>query len=511
MLEQKLAEASQAARKKRLKLGLFLFGATAFSALFLFGVIRLDFGALGIGSDARTEVVESDPAISFENAVVQESTQSAQSIDRPIQAAPTSSDAPDNEVATENPADREAFKSALSAFDQDIRPAIETDGFTAWDNAASIEILAKRDEAMSAFSVGEYASALIKVGAAADQSKKKITAFEDAYNKAFQDADIAYQAEDVALAELNITEALRLKPDATAATELKTQIDRLPKVLSLIKESVTARIENDLQREAILLREIIDLDLTREEQKARLATVNATISESRFSSYISRGMAGVEQRDLKTAETNHRKAESLYKSRDAVKLLSSQVASLKLELGAEELVKKGIAASTSDDWEKAATYFIGARKVLPDNKEALDGHMLASKIINLQKLTAKHLANPERLSNESVVASVEVMLEEAKVFSDFSTSLKVRSQELAAFVIVYSTPVPVQVVSDGVTQVSVRGVGQVGQTTGRTINLKPGTYSFEGKRPGYISTLIKVEIAPGAAGITVEVICDEPI
>ncbi len=520
MLEQKLAEASQAAQKRRLKITLLFFGAAAFVALFLVGFIRLDLGALGLGSTLSSDTTS--------DTTLQSSVDQPTSVASPgpgingagkasptplLTPLPTTTGerTPGVSGTAQDPADREAFKKALTSFDQDVRPLIESDGFKAWDNAATIEILEKREEATSAFSVGDYTSALSRLQNGTDSANDKLAAYEEAYDTAFQDADIAYQSEDAELAQLKITQALRLKPNALAAQELKTQIDRLPKVLSLINEAVTARVENDLQREAGLLKEIIELDPTREEQKSRLATINTIISESRFASYISNGMASVEQRDLKTAETNLRKAEALYKTRDAVKLLSSQVATLKRELNAEALVKKGIAASSADDWEKAATYFIGARKVLPDNKEATDGHLLASKIIDLKKQTTKHLSNPARLSNLAVVTAVEALLEETKVFGDFSSSLKARSQELAAFLIVYSTPVKVMVVSDGVTQVSVRGVGQVGQTTGRIISLKPGTYSFEGKRPGYVSTLIKVEIAPGAEGVTVEVICDEPI
>ncbi|MDA8637732.1 hypothetical protein N9L49_03865 [Rhodospirillales bacterium] len=525
MLEQKLAEASQAAHKRRLKTALIFFGAAAFIALFLVGFIRLDLGVLGVQSNSSSETASTpDQQSSSEQHSGNASTsvdQAASSVTPNIETngtgqilpapLPTDDQLNDSSATAQNPADRETFKKALTAFDQDVRPLIESDGFKAWDNAAVIDILEKREEATSAFSVGDYTSALSRLQSGTDSAADKLDNYEAAFDTAFQDADIAYQSEDVETAQLKITEALRLKPNSAAAQQLKTQIDRLPKVLSLINEAVTARVENDLQREAKFLKEIIELDPTREDQKNRLATVNTTISESRFASYISNGMAGVERRDLKTAETNLRKAEALFKSRDAVTLLSSQVATLKRELNAEALVEKGIAASAADDWDQAAAYFVGARKVLPDNKEALDGHLLASKIIDLKKQTAKHLSNPARLSNQSVMTTVEALIEDTKVFGDFSPSLKARSQELAAFLIVYSTPVEVTVVSDGVTQVSVRGIGQVGRTTGRTINLKPGTYSFEGKRPGYVSTLIKVDIAPGAEGITVEVICDEPI
>ena len=75
----------------------------------------------------------------------------------------------------------------------------------------------------------------------------------------------------------------------------------------------------------------------------------------------------------------------------------------------------------------------------------------------------------------------------------------------------YSTKVQVKVVSNGVTNISVRGVGKVGLTNEKTIDLKPGKYMFEGKRTGYRSKLIQVEVLPNAESIVVEILSDERI
>ena len=55
-----------------------------------------------------------------------------------------------------------------------------------------------------------------------------------------------------------------------------------------------------------------------------------------------------------------------------------------------------------------------------------------------------------------------------------------------------------------------RGVGRIGRTLEKTISLKPGLYSFEGKRTGYRSKLIEVAVkAGGGAPLEVRVVCDE--
>ncbi|MEQ8938939.1 MAG: hypothetical protein RLT30_09585, partial [Gammaproteobacteria bacterium] len=71
--------------------------------------------------------------------------------------------------------------------------------------------------------------------------------------------------------------------------------------------------------------------------------------------------------------------------------------------------------------------------------------------------------------------------------------------------------VDVVVKSDNKTNVLVRGVGIVGMTDSKTIQLKPGSYKFEGKREGYKSKLIDVLVPYDKNQMQLTVVCDEPI
>ena len=52
---------------------------------------------------------------------------------------------------------------------------------------------------------------------------------------------------------------------------------------------------------------------------------------------------------------------------------------------------------------------------------------------------------------------------------------------------------------------------KVGLINEKVIDLKPGTYTFEGKRIGYRSKLIQVDIPPNLGGIVVKISSDERI
>ena len=82
---------------------------------------------------------------------------------------------------------------------------------------------------------------------------------------------------------------------------------------------------------------------------------------------------------------------------------------------------------------------------------------------------------------------------------------------MSDIVAAYDTKVAVRILSDGQTKISVRGVGQVGATLDRTIELRPGSYTFEGVRAGFRSKLMKVDIPPGTEEIVLEIYLDERI
>ena len=65
--------------------------------------------------------------------------------------------------------------------------------------------------------------------------------------------------------------------------------------------------------------------------------------------------------------------------------------------------------------------------------------------------------------------------------------------------------------SDNHTHISVRGVGEVGVVEKKSIRLKPGVYTFEGKRSGFRSRLLNVEIGLYQTSVDVELICNEQI
>ena len=527
MLEEKIVEESKRASRGALQVGAIFVVSAGLVALFLLDIIRINFENLGISSNTATlqsntsmkppvrvelpephteAVVHGDAGVSAPHLKSAPSSQVMETLDN---IRPTT--APLSITVSSDAAKRHKFKEKVRAFDRQYRDEVVTELFGSWHKLAKETILANYDRALSAFAAANYDVAIAAIDAAAVDAANELEARAVAFELALSEAGSAYSNDDVDLAEINIDRALQIDPDSPAALNIKAAIEKLPEIQDLQKRASIARLENNLEREAVLLRGVLELDSKRSEIEDRLNHVVAAIAEMKFLQAIDNGVHAVEKRDLRGAANALEVAEDLYKLREEANLLRKQVALLRVEVEVEALIGRGMEASRQDKWVQAFKHFSNAAEKLPGSKDAIDGKTLSSTLLDFHARLDRHLAAPERLSASNVAQELRGIIDEAIVYKAFSPSLVGKVSSLEQSLSAYSSQVPVWVVSDGNTQVSVRGVGRIGKTTGRTIKLKPGTYLFEGKRLGYRSKIVEFKVLEGNGQVTVEVVCDERV
>ena len=122
------------------------------------------------------------------------------------------------------------------------------------------------------------------------------------------------------------------------------------------------------------------------------------------------------------------------------------------------------------------------------------------------------LARPHRLNSADIAAAALKEIERVRPVLDLSPHMQETVTALELELKKWQTEVPLRVISDGETHISVRGVGIIGTVTDRTVLLRPGTYKLEGKKKGYRNKLIEVLVSSDANVLNeVKIICDEPI
>jgi len=424
---------------------------------------------------------------------------------------------PENAVAVESTAPqddsklREQFKQQLRAYETDIAPALAEANLKAWNANSEQEINTLQDNATAAFATGDYMAALQSLARLGSLAKQVLVQRDDIFSSQFTLAEQALAADKTSEAKLHIGKALQVKSDNPEALKLAQRIDALPKILALLKKASIAHTENNPEKEYAAVVEVFKLAPDRPGLTQRKQALAEQIRENQFAPLIDHGLEQVKKRQLRAARASFDAAKRLYPGRSELHVLQEAIGKLAVSLDLGAAIRRGKAAIAQDDWLKARSVYAAAIKRHPDNKTIQDGLQLSNKLVSLHGSISNYLNRPERLSALNVAAAAQQVLDQARFFVRNSQSLAKKAAALRAMLANANVKIPVTVTSDHQTYILVRGVGKVGLTEERIIQLKPGIYTFEGVRKGYKSKLVEVRIPIGASSFGVNVICDERI
>lgn len=493
MLQEKLEQESRAVQRGRLQ---FAIGIAASIA-----VIGLAYG--GIVLLRPSDVASAPPAA---QTAPENVTKTPQATPETVRRAPA---IPADDAANE--AARDRFKLDLAAFQRALEPAVSHEDFARWDAAAQRAILDGKEMAISLFSEGAYRAAVTELAAAHTAAEQALAARTQAFDDAFAAAGAAHGGDNYDAAALAIDRALTIRPDSAPAAALKQRIDALPALLAKIEDAAVARVENNLDAERGHLEAALAIDPGRSALAPRLAEVRRLLRERRFAGHIGGGLKQVEARNLPAAQRALDAARAIYPDRAEIDVLDEKIAGLQVALLIERLTRTARAAAAGDDWVTAEQTYIQLRRLAPADRDVIDALARAQTINQLHARAARHLAAPGRLASESVAAEAGALVGAVVPWRDESPRLAAQADALAGLVAAYGVKVPVRLVSDGKTNITVRGVGIVGKITERTIELRPGQYVFEGIREGYQAVLMRIDIPPGQADLVLEIVPDERI
>jgi len=292
---------------------------------------------------------------------------------------------------------------------------------------------------------------------------------------------------------------------------LSNKIDKLPDILPLLDKANTARVGNNYEKELVLIKDIIQLVPERASAVERKRELAGIINRKNFNSNIDQSYKAIEQGNAEKAKQSLMAAKRIYPKRREIGDVTLAIQKLGKNQRLEKYQQAAQTAIAADDWVTVKQQLELALRERVDDKQIQKSLADATAIIILRNDLDQYIDNPYRLSNRLVVSTAQARIAEARPFIDVSPSLNKKTETLSRLIESMSKKVVVEIISDNQTNIIVRGVGIVGITQSKTIQLAPGRYKFEGKREGYKSKLIDVLISYDKISFRLSVICDEPI
>jgi tetratricopeptide (TPR) repeat protein len=422
-------------------------------------------------------------------------------------SAPTVS----NANITSSTSSREKFMAGLKEFEASTEPQILSKTFNDWDIVSQQKVISLKNEALTLFGSSKYDAASERLHAASQLSKEALENREKKYIQSLEEAKNSFLSNNYNDALQKIAIALKAKPSSSETLDIKKEIDTLPKYNELLNKAKTAHSENNLEAELSALLEARSIAPNKADLNAQIELISTQVNEQRFTKTIQNGLNAIAERNIKIAKTALVAAQELYPVRAETQLLNDKYKKLELEFEIENTIGEGDSASKKDDWKRALSFYKKADSLAPKRESILKKIELSESIISINSQIVSHLNSPHRLSSVNIADDASQLIANGSPLLSHSASLTKNISKLKEEIQFYTSPVPVRIISDGMTSISVRGVGQIGMVKEKIIHLKPGNYVLEGVRSGYKSKLAKINVSPTVSGRQFEISCDEQL
>jgi len=405
---------------------------------------------------------------------------------------------------------REGYLTSLRTLQTQLLPGLEALSFDQWAMDEADAIDTQKQSALDAFDEAEYDAALERIAATEAEARALLAAVPDRLDAALKAMVAAFDAGDAGEAHKQLELARWLEPTGELVREYGPRIAVLPEAVKLEQGIAVARVENRADEELIALEALLRLDPQRSEHHQRIAEIKRTQREASYTQAVARAEQALTDGDPAEARRHMGQAAQSAPARDLGFLLV-RIERLERMLALDHALARAQKAAKADRWPAAQAAFERALAIEANHKLAASGREQAKSIIAAQASLEGYVAKPLRLATPRVGQFARKQLIAFKPLLSVSPTLANLEVQVQEYLKKAQMPVNVAIQSDGATDVSVRRVGLVGKHKTKQIQLTPGRYEFEGKRRGYKSALVELEIPYGVTEIAVQVVANERI
>ncbi|HEY7776468.1 MAG TPA: hypothetical protein VIC02_07990, partial [Kineobactrum sp.] len=311
---------------------------------------------------------------------------------------------------------------------------------------------------------------------------------------------------DAALARIRL-----IQPDNPTLAQLEQRAASLEPLQALLAEAADAEAAGDLATAEQQLRAATELDEAHNRAGTELERVAQLHREQRYNQAMSEGYSALDNRQFSAAHKAFKQAGELRPNSAEVTGAIAELRSAETAAQLADLQRQGRSLEDSESWQEAAEHYARALKIDATVVFAQEGLARAEPRARLAKQLRQTLAEPGRLADAAVAASMKTLLQQASQLQPQGPLLAGQLAELEQLLRQASTPVAVTVRSDQLTDVIIQRVARLGRLSEQTLSLRPGSYTAVGSRDGYRDVRQSFTITHDQAAPDLFIACTDPI
>jgi len=334
---------------------------------------------------------------------------------------------------------------------------------------------------------------------------------EPTFQKAYADAVAAFESGDrlEALGFFELAVAITSShPGAKAGYERARNLEA---VLRFVDQGLEFEEDLDLDAAESSYEQAIELDKLWQAAHDGLQRVQETRTKLEFDTRMTEGFEAITFGDYLAARAAFRMAQNLIpeSSEPADGLLQVDQGLRLRDISTLELEAQSL--EQDEHWEAVVKTYEEILKVDNTLSFASEGLQRGRQMTALHKQLDEMIAEPDRLSNPSVMQKATMLVVNITTRQDVGSRLSEQRDELSRLLKRAATPLAVPIISDNVTDVTIYKVGRLGNFMRKEINLRPGTYVAVGSRAGFRDVRLEFRVAPEIEMEPVIVQCEEQI
>jgi hypothetical protein len=370
------------------------------------------------------------------------------------------------------------------------------------------ELSAAGDDALLA---DDFAAAVASYTEATALGEQLLVRAGQTVESALAAAVAAFAAGNAELAIAQYDMVLGIDPAHAAAQAGRARAERLPQVLAVMQRADAERGRGELQTALDGYREVLAIDSSWEPARVAIGEIGGALQDAELDRLMSLGFNSLAAEDFTAAEQHFRAALAL---RPATRAAQDGLTQAEQGTKLAKIVlteARALAFERRELWDQAVAQY---RAVLATDANLLfaqNGLERSEARAGLDAKLTNLIDNPTLLFGDTVLADARKLLEEAAAQTDKGPRLAEQIDKLGRLLELASTPIPVRIESDQLTEVTLYRVGALGVFAAKQVELRPGTYTAIGSRDGYRDVRRTFTVLPGRELPAVTVVCVEPI
>ena len=363
----------------------------------------------------------------------------------------------------------------------------------------------------NAFLANDFTAAVANYSDARSLGDGIVARAAAAVERSFNAGEAALVAGNSELAIEQYDLVLTIDPSHAQAVAQRARAEQLPAVLALVQRADGERARGELDAALASYREALALDPSWAPASAAIEDIHREQRDAELEHLLSEAFGLLGDGNFADAQLRFKSALAMRPgSHEAQQGLEQAEQGAKLDQIALAEAR-GLAFERRELWDQAIALY---RSVLESDATLLfaqTGLERAEARAGLDAKLTNLIENPALLLTEDVRADARKLVDAAAAEPARGPRIDGQVKQLGELIALASQPIPVRLMSDQLTTVTLYRVGSLGVFTSRDVELRPGTYTAVGSRDGYRDVRQTFTVRPGGNLPPISVVCVEPI